>query len=689
MKQLVEQARPLYLRLVEQIVLARDAGQAEQYLADVFELGRSLMKERMISPDDVVSLHHEAIVHLARTYPDAPLGSVAEQLTRPMLEMFMAYGLAHGMAFREHVDQLLARERQFRTLVENSNDSIVRYSVDGRALYVNPAHECIFGLPAAQLIGKRLSEVFPEGTFLAYEKAILRVAATGEPAQIEQPLIAADGALVTHQINLVAERDSGGVTVAVLTTGRDISDILHYQQKMHALALTDVLTGLPNRALFNKRIRQEQAEAAREASQFGLMLLDLDNFKTINDALGHAVGDRLLQQVARRLEKNVRAIDSVAHLGGDEFVVIRPKVRDKIALGHIAGHLLKALAEPYQVDRHELLVSASIGITIYPEDSADVDALLKYADLAMYHAKLKGRNNFQHYTNELMNLSNDRMQMKAALRKAVERGELELHYQPQVDIASGRIVGAEALLRWNRGEIGVVMPNQFIPLAEETGLIVGIGDWVLAEACVTACAWNREREVPLRVAVNLSTHQLVKNDLVATLCRLLAETACRPEWLELEITESLLLEDSDDVLATLNRLTVMGLSISIDDFGTGYSALSYLNRFPVSEIKIDRSFVAGIPDDRAKAELVKALIMMAHALRLDLVAEGVETHQQAAYLQALGCKVAQGYLFGKPMPRREFEAALLNQGESDAAARQSRRGQYSGRQAGVEQDRPA
>lgn len=650
-----------YFRLVEQIVFANDASEVESYLADVFELGRSLLHKKMLSLNEVIGLHHKAITLLSRTYPDTTLAAVAERLMCPLLEIVVAYGMSrYGLAFSEYEYDLAATERELLALVETSTDNIARYDLDGHILYINSNLERTLGVPAAELIGKRPTEIAWTQEFAAYEGAMFQAIATGERVQFEQVVPTADGVLQTHRIIMTPERDANGTIIGVLAAGHDITEILHYQQKLHSLAFTDTLTCLPNRTMFHERIRKTLAEAAREGMSLGLMLLDLDNFKTINDSLGHAVGDRLLHDVARRLEDCVRASDTVARFGGDEFVIVLPAIRDGQDLGIVASHVLKALGEPYLLDSHELFISASIGIAVYPDDSEDIDTLLKYADSAMYQAKNEGRNNFQFYSPELTARSHARMEIESALRKAVRNHELELYYQPQVELDSGRIIGAEALLRWNRGKDDMMMPDQFIPVAEETGLIVGIGEWVLSEACTTAFAWNHGRDVPLRMAVNLSTRQFFKNDLVASIRHILVQTGCKPEWLKLEITESLLLADNEAVRATLNNLEAMGLSIAIDDFGTGYSALGYLNRFPVSQIKIDYSFVRDVPADRCKSELVKALISIAQALRLELIAEGVETAEQASYLQAHGCRLVQGYLFGEPMPRTAFEAILSN-----------------------------
>jgi len=449
-----------------------------------------------------------------------------------------------------------------------------------------------------------------------------------------------------------------GAPLQMLGTAQDVSELKAYRQQLHSLAFYDPLTGLPNRELFNDRLQQALVQALRQERQVALMLLDLDNFKMINDTLGHGAGDELLREIAKRLRRSVRNSDTVARLGGDEFAVVLAEMPATADLQKLGGKLLQAIGAACRVEQRELFVSASIGIARYPADGESISELLQYADSAMYHAKEQGRNNVQFYSPKLTRHNTERLALAASLRHAEQNGELELYYQPQVDLLSGQLTGAEALLRWNHPQEGLVLPERFIGIAEETGLILGIGEWVLRRACRTAVEWNGAGRRELKIAVNLSPRQFKLNDLVATLRTLLAETGCAPHWLELEITEGLLLDNSLDVKDSLERLRALGLSIAIDDFGTGYSALGYLTRFPVETLKIDRSFIRGINANRDSAELVKAIISLSHSLRLKLVAEGVEDAAQEAFLRAYGCHSAQGYLYGKPMPRERFDDLL-------------------------------
>ncbi len=558
--------------------------------------------------------------------------------------------------FKRAEKALHRHEQELRSLVENTPDTITRYDRNCRRIYVNPKMMEDLGGSREQTLNKTPSE-YPGGeSALAYEERIRQVLENGQPEDFELAWKSGDGKQVVSHIRLAPEFDAEGQVVSVLAVGRDITEIDEYRQSIHHLAFYDALTDLPNRSLLIDRIRQTIADAAWHSQQFGLMMLDLDRFKEVNDTLGHGVGDLLLRQAAERLTLSVRAYDTVARLGGDEFAILLPDVRAGSDLATIGNKVIEAFQQPFNVSGKELFVSTSIGIALYPGDSAEIDSLFRYADSAMYHAKKLGRNNCQFYSKELTARSSERMALETALRRARRNRELELYYQPQIDLASKRLVGAEALLRWNHKEYGVVTPDRFIPVAEDSGLIVGMGEWILESACRTSAAWNKDRKEPLQVSVNLSTRQFIQNDLLSSVRHILAATQCKPEWLKLEITESLLLDDSTEILDILTQFDSMGLALSIDDFGTGYSALSYLNRFPVSQIKIDRSFVRDIPGDEDKAELVKAIISIAQALHLEVIAEGVETHAQADYLLANGCRMVQGYLFGKPMRLVEFEA---------------------------------
>ncbi len=565
---------------------------------------------------------------------------------------------------RQRADAALQKsERQYRSLVENIPDTIARYDRNCRRLYANPKMIEELGGEVGRILNFTPTE-FPGGdSAIGYEAHIGKVFSNGQPTGFELSGKSAEDRIIVRHVRLTPEFGAEGDVVSVLAVGRDITEIDQYRRNIHRLAFYDVLTNLPNRALLVEHMCQTITDASRHGDQFALMLLDLDRFKDVNDALGHSMGDQLLCDAAERLQQCVRTEGMVARLGGDEFAVLLPQPGEVNDVAAMAGLIVKTFEQPFRITGRELFISASIGIVLYPGGITNIDTLFRYADSAMYHAKKLGRNNFQFYARELTVRSGERMALEAALHYARNNNELELYYQPQVNLANGRIIGAEALVRWNRTDGGVLTPDKFIPLAENSGLIVNIGEWILLTACQTAVQWNIGRPIPFKVAVNISTRQFQQNDLLASVRHILQETQCKPEWLKLEITESLLLDDSNEILEVLNTFDAMGLALSIDDFGTGYSALSYLNRFPVSQIKIDQSFVRDIPADQDKSELVKAMIFISQALHLELIAEGVETREQADYLKKHGCLAAQGYLFGKPMPHAEFEALLLRSGQ--------------------------
>jgi diguanylate cyclase len=430
------------------------------------------------------------------------------------------------------------------------------------------------------------------------------------------------------------------------------------EDKLARLAQYDPLTNLANRALFHDRLEHAVARSERHEGMLALFFLDLDRFKAVNDTLGHIGGDALLKQVAQRISARMRESDTVARLGGDEFALIIEDVVEAREAARVADDLVKILSEPYVVNGHEIPVGVSIGIAVSPPSKGD--RLLKDADAAMYRAKREGGNNHQFYTEEMNIQASERLMLERDLRYALDRDELLLHYQPQVDLATGDVVGAEALLRWQHHERGLVSPADFIPVLEETGLIVPVGEWVLEEACRQVSAWHDAGFAPVRIAVNLSARQLGRVSLVYAVERALEESGLDPGCLELEITESLLVEDSEAGLRSVELLKkgVRGLSISIDDFGTGYSSLSRLKALPIERLKIDRSFIDGVTTDPGDSAITAAVISLGHSLRLQVTAEGVETAEQRAFLREQGCDEAQGFYFSRPLPAHEFARLL-------------------------------
>lgn len=431
--------------------------------------------------------------------------------------------------------------------------------------------------------------------------------------------------------------------------------------KLNYLSYHDPLTNLPNRIQFTEHLVQALARARRDSSKLAVMFLDLDRFKLINDTLGHNSGDLLLQAVAKRLTSCVRKGDTVARLGGDEFTVILPGITGGKDAAKVAQKIIDTLAQPFILGCHELFITTSIGISIYPSDGADMETLVKNADTAMYLAKEQGRNKYQFYTQAMNEAALEKLSMENDLRRALNREELEVHYQPIVDLVTGRINGVEALVRWRHPQLGLIEADKFYPLAEETGLIVPLGEWVLRTACAQNKAWQKAGFPPVYVSVNLSVRQFQQQNLADTVIRVLADTGLDPKYLQLEITEDIAMHHEERVIPKLRNLKNLGVHIAIDDFGTGYSSLSCLKKFPVHKLKIDQTFIHNLTEDACDSAITSSIISMAHSLGLQVVAEGVETEAQLAFLRDGWCNEVQGYLFSSPLPAKAFERFLDQQ----------------------------
>lgn len=458
----------------------------------------------------------------------------------------------------------------------------------------------------------------------------------------------------------VAER-TAELASAVAALQQEIAERKLAEEHIRYLAHYDALTGLPNRVLLEDRLKQAIAHGHRNDTQVAALFIDLDYFKHINDSMGHRVGDRLLRAVAHRLQACLREGDSVARLGGDEFVLSLPLLADSNDAAAVAHKVLDALNQTFLIDEHELHISASIGISLYPGDGTTVEALMRAADTAMYHAKEKGRRNYQFFTQALNMAVQQRVALEKRLRQAFAHNEFALYYQPQVDIPSGKIFSAEALLRWQQPDKAPISCSAFISIAEETGLILSIGEWVLRQACYQLRQWHEEGHRELHMAVNLSPNQFYQPDFLNTVKEIIDASGISAECLDLEITEGILLQRNDDNVAMLHQLSSMGIQLSVDDFGTGYSSLAYLQRFPVDALKIDQSFVREINCDPNATALVAAIISMAHSLELKVLAEGVETAEQIEFLQAHGCLLAQGYYYSEAVSADAFATLLSGQ----------------------------
>jgi diguanylate cyclase (GGDEF)-like protein/PAS domain S-box-containing protein len=449
-----------------------------------------------------------------------------------------------------------------------------------------------------------------------------------------------------------------GDLASILCFVEDISERKRAEAHIEHLAHHDVLTGLTNRHQFARHLNMAIANAARVDRSVGLLFLDLDDFKAVNDTLGHSIGDALLVQIAQRLKQCVRESDQVARIGGDEFLILLNNLTEPKACARIAEKVIAAVSQPLELGDRQFSITVSIGIAVWPADGNDAEAMVRNADLAMYHAKSRGRNNYQFFTAELNAKAFEALATEAALRKAFDRQEFVLHYQAQVDVATHRITGAEALVRWQHPELGMVGPDKFIPVAEERGLISRLGDWVLHAACHQAKAWEEAGHPPLPVAVNISARQLQEGTLRDSVLAALAASGLDPHQLVLEITETAVMEDMDTAVAVLEELGRLGVAIEIDDFGTGYSSLAYLKRLPIHRLKIDRSFVRDVPGTGDDEAIIRAIVSMAHSLKLDVIAEGVETADQAGFLRDLGCPDMQGFWLARPAPPDDFERLL-------------------------------
>ena len=539
------------------------------------------------------------------------------------------------------VEALERQERKFRTLLESSPDALVIADAAGVIALVNRNAELMFGYAAGHLLGRPIATLLP-ARFADF--------ALAQPAAGSRDLwaVTRDGREFPVGISVSPiDTDQGGLVAAAI---RDMSERHASARHIEYLAHHDALTGLPNRTVMESRFEQAVADAARSGTHVALMFLDLDSFKTVNDSLGHPVGDELLKGVAQRLAHFARASDIVSRQGGDEFLIVFTGLAEGSDVELAANRLVQQFKAPFQVDGHEIATSFSVGIALYPRDGADFPTLLKKADIAMYQAKAAGRDTWRQFGDHMDVEAMGRHRIRNALHQASERHEFTLHFQPQVDLARGRVTGAEALLRWHHPELGFVPPVDFIPIAEESGLIVPIGEWVLHEACRQAVSWQQPGRPPLSVAVNISAVQFARGDLEDTVRRALAASGLAPGLLELELTESILIRNVDSVLGTVRRLKRLGVMLSIDDFGTGYSSLTYLKRFAVDRLKIDQSFIRDLVSDADSGAIVRAIVQMAQSLNLKTVAEGIEDDGVIAHLRSIGCDQGQGYGIARPMP---------------------------------------
>lgn len=556
-----------------------------------------------------------------------------------------------------HTERTLNQNEAFaRSIINHAVEGIITIDTNGIIAYINPSAEQIFGYASSDIIGNSINMLIPE--LCHGDCTDLDINNKFTETNVE--IVGYRKNNSTLPIELTISKFYVGEKCFFTVMLRDITERKRYEEMIKYQAFYDSLTALPNRLLLKDRIALEISHSRHVNQSLAIMYLDLDRFKLINDTLGHDIGDRLLNEVAKRLKSCVNEADTVARIGGDEFVILLPGIIREESIGNMANKILEAIREPLLIDSHELYISVSIGVTIYPDDGRDDETLLTNADVAMYRAKEKGKNNFQLYTPALNAKALERLAMENSLRRALDYKEFVVYYQPKVNTQTEQIIGMEALIRWQHPNWGLVPPLKFIPLAEETGLIVPIGEWVLRTACAQNKAFQNAGLPPLTVAVNLSALQFQLQDLTQMVSKVLEETGLDPHYLELEITESIAMQNVDHTIRMINELKEMGIKFSIDDFGTGYSSLGQLNSFSVNKLKIDKSFVNKIDGLKDNSIIASTVLALGKSLELGVVAEGVENQEQVNFLKLNKCDEMQGYFFGKPMPNEEFERFYCN-----------------------------
>ena len=549
-----------------------------------------------------------------------------------------------------------------RAITDTAPDAIICVDERGGIILWNPSAAKVFGHAEEEILGQSLDtviaadqEILTSGPVRAFlEKEVPDVNLVG----VDAKATCSDGSVFDAEIAFSGWEGEEGRCISVFI--RDVTEKRQSEERIRFLAHHDSLTELPNRTLFNDRLAQALALAKRDKSKVGLMVLDLDNFKEINDTLGHASGDRLLIEVAERLNSQKRETDTVARLGGDEFALVLPQFRSAADTETLATRLIDLVGEPMALDGHDVQVGTSIGVALYPDDAADLDQMIAHADMAMYQAKEDGRNTYRLFAEQMDAEVKDRKQLLADMRQALTENGFELAFQPQISLNDHSVVGSEALLRWDHANRGPISPGRFIPIAEQGGLIVDLGQWVVDAACKQLQTFDSLGLPPIRVAVNISSVQFRRGNLVECTREILERTGASPDRLEFEITESVVMSDVDRAIEIMRQLDDMGVRISMDDFGTGYSSLSYLRQFPIQKLKIDKSFVQDIEDENDSMEIVNAIIGLSRSLNLTVVAEGVETDGQLTRLRDAGCELVQGFIFGKPMMADDFKTWMAD-----------------------------
>ncbi len=529
---------------------------------------------------------------------------------------------------------------------------------DNPVEYVNSAFSRITGYDTAEVIGRNCRFLSRDDRDQPELETIRAAINTQSECHVVLRNYRKDGSLFWNDLYIAPVRDDAQRVTHYIGVQHDITETKRYQEELERQANYDVLTGLPNRSLLLDRLRQAIAYAQRQKHSVAVAFIDLDRFKLINDSLGHAAGDSLLKTVAARIQSCTRPFDTVARYAGDEFVLIFYDLTSEDKISTLLQRVIDNVSKPFQFEQQDLYVTCSIGVSLYPQDGREVETLIKNADAAMFRAKERGRNNYNFYTAELTSRVSERLSLETDLRHALERGEFLLHYQPQVDLPSGRIVGAEALVRWQHPTKGMISPDKFIPLAEESGLILPLGEWVLKTACTQNKAWQDAGLPLITLSVNVSVRQFGRKDLIESLVKVIEASGLDATQLELEVTESLIMNNAEEFVATLQKLKAVGIRLAIDDFGTGYSSLNYLKQLPVDRLKVDQSFVRDIFHVGGGATIAEAIITLGHSLGLKVIAEGVETGEQLDFLRRKQCDEFQGYYFSRPLPTDRFLALL-------------------------------
>ena len=563
------------------------------------------------------------------------------------------------------VTERKTRETQVSKLssvMEQTADIVIVTDTNGKIEYVNPSFEKITGYTYKEAVNNTPQLLTSGKHKPEFYKHLWDTITSGNSYSNVFINRRKDGSLFYEEKTITPIKDFSGTITHFVSTGKDISERIQVQERLQHMAHHDALTDLPNRNLFLDRLQQSLTRARWHNRLVAVMFLDLDRFKNINDTLGHNIGDQLLLQLSERLSKSVRDGDTIGRFGGDEFAILLDDIDSDSHISSLAQKLLDTLASPFKINKQELFVTASIGVSIFPNDGEDSDTLLRNADVAMYRAKDLGKNNYQFYSNDLSARIFERLTLETHLRHALERNEFVLYYQPQIDTRDNKITGVEALLRWQHPELGLVTPNNFVPLLEETGLIETVGHWALETACRQSRTWHDDGWSYLHFAVNISSRQFNNPDFISSVHDIITTTGINPEFLELELTESMLMRNASATINALHSLNVLGVRFAIDDFGTGYSSLSYLRRFPIDTIKIDRSFIHDVTDNPDDAAIASAIIVMAQNLSLNVIAEGVENQKQLDFLSSRNCYYLQGNLFSRPLSAEEMTAFLLKSG---------------------------